>query len=71
MDLSRTVGWFTCLFPVRLALRGRTGPGEALKAVKEQLRAIPRRGIGYGLLRYLHDDEAVRRDPAVGVARPV
>ncbi len=34
---------------------------EALKAVKEQLRAVPGRGIGYGLLRYLTQDEGVRR----------
>ncbi len=52
-DLSRTTGWFTALFPVRLDLPGRPGPGELLKAVKEQLRAVPARGIGYGLLRYL------------------
>ncbi|MGH7360682.1 MAG: condensation domain-containing protein, partial [Candidatus Methylomirabilales bacterium] len=59
VDLSRTVGWFTTLFPVPLALETQE-PGEALKSVKEQLRAIPRRGIGYGVLRYLHPDPAVR-----------
>jgi amino acid adenylation domain-containing protein/non-ribosomal peptide synthase protein (TIGR01720 family) len=53
VDLTRTVGWFTSLFPVHLDLEGAEGPGEALKSVKEQLRRIPRRGIGYGLLRYL------------------
>jgi len=52
IDVSRTVGWFTTLYPVRLDLKGVCGPGEALKAVKEQLRAIPGRGLGYGLLRY-------------------
>jgi non-ribosomal peptide synthase protein (TIGR01720 family) len=58
-DLSRTVGWFTTMFPVKLDLRGTVGPGEVLKSVKEQLRGIPRRGIGYGMLRYLRGDEAV------------
>jgi amino acid adenylation domain-containing protein/non-ribosomal peptide synthase protein (TIGR01720 family) len=55
-DVSRTVGWFTSMFPVRLELP-ETGwaPGEALVSVKEQLRRIPRRGIGYGALRYLGD----------------
>ena len=53
VDLTRTVGWFTALFPVLLDLRGAEEPGAALKAVKEQLRAIPNRGVGYGLLRYL------------------
>ncbi|WP_420831561.1 non-ribosomal peptide synthase/polyketide synthase [Amycolatopsis lexingtonensis] len=51
VDLSRTVGWFTSMFPV--ALDVPEDWGEALKAVKEQLRAVPRRGIGYGALRYL------------------
>jgi amino acid adenylation domain-containing protein/non-ribosomal peptide synthase protein (TIGR01720 family) len=59
VDLSRTVGWFTTLFPVQLEL-GAEPPGEALKAVKEQLRSIPKGGIGYGLLRYVHPDTGVR-----------
>ncbi len=56
VDLSRTVGWFTSIFPVRLRLPGSGigwKPGEALKSVKEQLRRVPRHGIGYGILRYL------------------
>jgi non-ribosomal peptide synthase protein (TIGR01720 family) len=53
VDLSRTVGWFTTLFPVLLESNGRSDPGTALKAIKEQLRGIPRHGIGYGVLRYL------------------
>src|SRR5262249_5501798 len=52
-DLSRTVGWFTTLFPVQLTLPEDDDPGVTLRAVKEQLRTIPRRGIGYGVLRYL------------------
>ncbi len=52
VDLSRTVGWFTSIHPVRLDVAPGAGPGEALKAAKEQLRRVPRQGIGYGLLRY-------------------
>ncbi|MET8626273.1 condensation domain-containing protein [Kitasatospora sp. NPDC004669] len=61
-DLSRTVGWFTTLFPTRFALDGLDAPDAAhggptvalaLRRVKEQLRAIPRKGLGYGLLRHL------------------
>ncbi|MCC9312250.1 amino acid adenylation domain-containing protein, partial [Kitasatospora sp. RB6PN24] len=51
-DLSRTVGWFTTTYPVRLA-PGTGHPGQALKAVKEQLRGVPSHGLGYGLLRHL------------------
>ncbi|NJR60572.1 MAG: hypothetical protein HC769_18100 [Cyanobacteria bacterium CRU_2_1] len=61
VDLSRTVGWFTTLFPVVLHLEDAAGPGEALKSVKEQLRQLPHRGIGYGVLKYLHPDKAVRQ----------
>jgi non-ribosomal peptide synthase protein (TIGR01720 family) len=59
VDLSRTVGWFTSLFPVRLSVDS-PHPGEALKQIKEQLRAMPNRGLGYGLLRYLGGDESTR-----------
>ncbi|WP_285742219.1 non-ribosomal peptide synthetase [Lentzea sp. NBRC 105346] len=52
VDLSRTVGWFTTMFPVVLDLP-EAGWGATLKSVKEQLRAVPRKGIGYGALRYL------------------
>jgi len=59
VDLSRTVGWFTSIFPVLLDLGEAASPGDALKAIKEQLRAIPNRGLGYGVLRYLWGDAAL------------
>ena len=59
VDLSRTVGWFTALFPVLLDLEGVEGPGETLKAVKEKVRRIPQHGLGYGLLRYLREEPEV------------
>jgi hypothetical protein len=67
VDLSRTVGWFTSRFPVRLdpgpldfeeALQGGPALGRALKGVKEQLRTLPQGGLGYGLLRYLNPETA-------------
>jgi non-ribosomal peptide synthase protein (TIGR01720 family) len=62
VDLSRTVGWFTTIFPVFLDLREAFSAEETLKSVKEQLRSIPNRGIGYGLLRYLCQyDETTRK----------
>ncbi|MDT5030225.1 MAG: hypothetical protein QOC94_396 [Actinoplanes sp.] len=67
VDVSRTVGWLTSMYPVRLSLPGGTGAGD-LMAVKEQVRAVPRRGIGFGLLRYLHPDDEVR-DRLAGGAR--
>ncbi|WP_426205167.1 non-ribosomal peptide synthase/polyketide synthase [Pseudomonas sp. TWP3-1] len=56
LDLSRTVGWFTSMFPVRLT--PAAGFEASIKGIKEQLRAIPNKGIGYGLLRYLGSSEA-------------
>jgi amino acid adenylation domain-containing protein/non-ribosomal peptide synthase protein (TIGR01720 family) len=53
VDLTRTVGWFTSLYPVALALPEGDAWRETITAVKEQLRAVPDRGIGYGALRHL------------------
>jgi amino acid adenylation domain-containing protein/non-ribosomal peptide synthase protein (TIGR01720 family) len=53
MDLSRTVGWFTTLFPLALPVTQGQDWGVRLRAVKEYLRAVPGRGLGYGALRYL------------------
>src|SRR5262249_18436613 len=60
VDVSRTVGWFTTLFPLTLRLPPSTSLKAVLLSVKEQLRPVPHRGIGHGLLRYLPDDTAVR-----------
>ncbi|HYJ85572.1 MAG TPA: condensation domain-containing protein, partial [Pyrinomonadaceae bacterium] len=61
MDLSRTVGWFTTMFPVLLNVNDVTDPGERLKTIKEQLRSIPNHGIGFGVLRYLCHEEETQR----------
>jgi amino acid adenylation domain-containing protein/non-ribosomal peptide synthase protein (TIGR01720 family) len=53
LDLGRTVGYFTSICPLHLDLEGLESPGEALKAVKEELRSMPQRGIGFGILRHL------------------
>ncbi|MFD9670183.1 condensation domain-containing protein, partial [Rhodococcus sp. NPDC059968] len=66
-DLSRTVGWFTSVFPMRLdigaadldeAFAGGAAAGVVVKSIKEQLRSLPDRGIGFGLLRYLNRETA-------------
>lgn len=61
VDLSRTVGWFTTEFPVRLERPPAGGPGEALKRMKEQRQRLPKGGLGFGLLRYLSPDPEIRR----------
>ncbi|WP_208340948.1 non-ribosomal peptide synthetase [Aetokthonos hydrillicola] len=56
VDLSRTVGWFTSLFPVLLQLPEVDQLASVIKSIKEKLRGIPNRGIGYGILRYLCEE---------------
>ncbi|MCQ8195328.1 condensation domain-containing protein, partial [Streptomyces rugosispiralis] len=67
VDLTRTVGWFTSSYPVRLDIgvvdvmelrSGGAAAGRAIKRVKEQLRAVPGDGLGHGLLRHLNPETA-------------
>src|SRR5262249_53329854 len=73
LDVSQTVGWFTSLYPVLFTLPQdeRRDGGSSLsftstwiKTIKEQLRSVPHKGVGYGLLRYLHPDRQVREQLA-------
>jgi non-ribosomal peptide synthase protein (TIGR01720 family) len=63
LDLSRTVGSLSAVYPIILKLADGGGPmealGDSLKAIKEQLRRVPGGGVGYGLLRYLSGNEEI------------
>jgi non-ribosomal peptide synthase protein (TIGR01720 family) len=59
-DLSRTIGWFTSVYPVRLDVNGCADRSDAVRAVAEQLAAVPNKGLGWGLLRWSSDDPSVR-----------
>ncbi|WP_052032535.1 non-ribosomal peptide synthetase [Streptomyces viridochromogenes] len=52
-DLSRTVGWFTVLHPLHLTVPAEGDARSRLRAVARQVRAVPGRGLGYGVLRHL------------------
>ncbi|MDQ6704429.1 MAG: SDR family NAD(P)-dependent oxidoreductase, partial [Acidobacteriota bacterium] len=56
IDLSRTAGWFTPVYPVRLS-------PDSIHGIKEQLRAVPNQGIGYGALRYLARNQELAKQP--------
>ncbi len=59
-DISRTVGWFTQMYPVLLG--GSNGnPGDTLKNTKEQLRRVPGKGMGYMVLKYLTGSAALQQ----------
>jgi amino acid adenylation domain-containing protein/non-ribosomal peptide synthase protein (TIGR01720 family) len=71
-DLSAAIGWFTIRYPVLLDAGAAAGPefwdggaatGQAVKQVKERLRAVPAGGLGYGLLRYLNAETAATLAP--------
>jgi amino acid adenylation domain-containing protein/non-ribosomal peptide synthase protein (TIGR01720 family) len=53
IDITRTVGWFTSVYPVILDFSYEKNRARQLKEVKETLRRIPHNGIGYGILKYL------------------
>lgn len=59
MNISRTVGWFTSLFPVVLKKSSLNGTSELIINTKETLRRIPNKGIGYGLLRYIRNETRI------------
>ena len=60
VDVSRTIGWFTSLFPVRLS-QPDASPGGIITQTKETLRQLHDRGLSFGALRYLSPEAAVRQ----------
>jgi len=64
VDLSRTIGWFTTIFPLLLELEKASHPSDALKAVKDQLRNIQIGGSAM-VLRYLSKDVEPLRKPVL------
>ncbi|MBM5461157.1 non-ribosomal peptide synthetase [Pseudomonas sp. P66] len=72
MDLTRSVGWFTSAYPLSLSpstAEGEAGQGASIKAIKEQLRQVPHKGLGYGVLRYLGDPSVRESMAALPQAR--
>ncbi|WP_265184968.1 condensation domain-containing protein [Bacillus gaemokensis] len=55
LDITRTVGWFTSQYPVVLPIEAGSDISHRIKDIKEGLRQIPNKGIGYGLLKYSPD----------------
>ncbi len=60
LDLSRTVGWCTAIYPALLDLSAAASPDALATTVGRQLRAIPAGGLRYSALRYLCDDRQIR-----------
>ncbi|MBO9730364.1 MAG: amino acid adenylation domain-containing protein [Chitinophaga sp.] len=63
IDISRTVGWFTTMYPVTLSV-SHTDIRHQLLSIKEQLRQVPMKGLGYGVLKYISKEEKLQgKDP--------
>ncbi|MCY9393355.1 amino acid adenylation domain-containing protein, partial [Bacillus haynesii] len=67
IDISRTVGWFTSKYPVFIDLGQKTDMSRTIKMVKEHLRNVPNKGIGFGILKYLTRDSDIGK----GAASPI
>ncbi|NEP61924.1 MAG: non-ribosomal peptide synthetase, partial [Symploca sp. SIO2G7] len=65
LDLSRTVGWFTCLYPIGLSLDAKAPLTDQVQSIKQQLQTVPHNGLSYGLLRYLNNQQKLAIAPAI------
>lgn len=61
IDTSNTIGWYTSLYPITLEIEKNSSSAHLIKSVKEQLRSIPDKGLGFGLLRYMHPSADIRQ----------
>jgi amino acid adenylation domain-containing protein/non-ribosomal peptide synthase protein (TIGR01720 family) len=61
LEVGRTVGWMTAIYPVVME-ESRGGVGEWIRRMKEKVRGVPGRGLGYGMLKYLSEDEGMREE---------
>lgn len=70
VDVTRTVGWFTSLYPVALTISVENDLGQDLMGIKEQLRQVPQKGLGYGLLRYRESETLAESDQLRNMPEP-
>jgi len=61
IDISRTIGWFTSVFPVLFCIKPESQPIDTLLSVSNTLKAIPKKGIGHGLLREIKLNETLKQ----------
>ena len=56
INVSRTVGWFTAIYPLKISISS-ADTGDQIKQIKESIREVPQNGVGYGILKYLTDED--------------
>jgi non-ribosomal peptide synthase protein (TIGR01720 family) len=62
IDLAHTMGWFTCVYPILLSKGPGAAPADWIKGIKEQLRKVPDKGLGYGILKYINKEPQLQGD---------
>ncbi|MEM9087124.1 MAG: amino acid adenylation domain-containing protein [Cyanobacteria bacterium P01_F01_bin.53] len=70
LDLSRSVGWFTAIYPVVLSFDAPHALADSIKAIKSNLRAVPHQGLSYGLLRHM-SKRYLDQSPSLAIIPPV
>jgi amino acid adenylation domain-containing protein/non-ribosomal peptide synthase protein (TIGR01720 family) len=66
-DVSRTIGWFTAMYPLLLYVEEGNAQTAQLPSVQEQLRSVPMNGVGYGIARYLSNEPELASTPAAPI----
>ena len=61
MNLNRLIGWFTSIYPVFISIEDENDILKCIGNVKQSIRSIPNKGVGYGLLRYLRDKNSSKQ----------
>ncbi len=61
VNINRTIGWFTSLFPFKVDLQTNSIISEEIKAIKKQLQNIPMNGLSYGVIKYLREDDVSQK----------
>lgn len=65
IDISRTVGWFTSMYPISFNIGDKKDIGEIIRYVKEKLRSIPNNGIGFGILSNSTDEFRINKNKKI------
>ncbi|WP_341274856.1 amino acid adenylation domain-containing protein [Clostridium beijerinckii] len=57
VDITRTVGWFTAKYPVIFSAGADNSYSKLIKNTKDTLKRIPNKGVTYGILKYIRENE--------------
>ncbi|MFQ3244132.1 MAG: amino acid adenylation domain-containing protein [Arenicella sp.] len=67
IDITKTLGWFTSIYPVSFELSNPEDIGQSIKEVKTALHEIPNKGVGFSIFRYINQHEAIKEIPEAQV----